>query len=78
MLDQLASLDQTLASLQADRDSRRFDGTQFEDAVLRHAAGIPSWEIAQCWRYLEWPERTTVGVPLPSHDAGIGPRGRQA
>ena len=31
----------------------------------------PSWEIAKCWRYLEWPERTTVGVPLPSQDTGI-------
>ncbi len=71
MTDQVSSFNETLVSLQADRDARRFDGTQFEDAVLRHAAGIPSWEIAECWRYLEWPERTAVGVPLPSHDAGI-------
>ena len=71
MMDQVSSLDETLAYLEADRDARRFDGRQFEDAVLRHAAGIPSWEIAQCWRYLDWPERTAVGVPLPSHDAGI-------
>ena len=69
--DRVSSLGETLASLRADRDARRFDGAKFEDAVLRHAAGIPSWEIAGCWRYLEWPERTTAGVPLPSHDAGI-------
>lgn len=71
MTDQASGISDTLVSLQADRDARRFDGTQFEDAVLRHAAGIPSWEIAECWRYLEWPGRTSVGVPLPSHDAGI-------
>ena len=63
--DRVSSLGETLASLHADRDARRFDGAEFEDAVLRHAAGIPSWEIAECWRYLEWP------VPLPSHDTGI-------
>ena len=51
MADQASSFNETLAALQADRDARRFDGTQFEDAVLRHAAGIPSWEIAECWRY---------------------------
>ena len=61
----------TLASLRVDRDARRFDGTKFEDAVLRHAEDIPSWEIAECWRYREWPDRTSVGAPLPSHDAGI-------
>ena len=71
MTDRASSLAETLASLRADRDARRFDGAKFEDAVLRHAAGIPSWEVAECWRYREWPERTTVGVPLPSHDAGI-------
>ncbi len=71
MTDQVSSFNETLVSLQADRDARRFDGTQFEDAVLRHARDVPSWEIAECWPYLEWPERTTVGVPLPSHDAGI-------
>ena len=72
MVDQeVSSLGETLAYLEADRDARQFDGRKFEDAVLQRAAGIPSWEIAECWRYLEWPERTTVGVPLPSHDAGI-------
>ena len=71
MMDQVSSLDETLASLQVDRDARRFDGTKFEDAVLRHAEDIPSWEIAECWRYREWPDRTSVGAPLPSHDAGI-------
>ena len=39
--------------------------------MLRHAKDIASWEIAKCWRYLEWPERTSVGVPLPSQDVGI-------
>ena len=71
MIDQASSLNETLAALQADRDARRFDGTQFEDAVLRYAADIPSWEIAECWRYREWPARTVVGVPLPPHEAGI-------
>ena len=71
MMDQISSLDETLASLKAARAARRFDGPQFEDAVLRHAKDIPSWEIAKCWRYLEWPDRTSVGVPLPSQDAGI-------
>ena len=70
-LDRTSRLDATLASLQADREARRSDGTQFENAVLRHAGEIPSWEIAKCWRYLEWPGRTSAGVPLPSHDAGI-------
>lgn len=70
-LDRTSRLDATLASLQADQEARRADGTQFEDAVLRHAEDIPSWEIAKCWRYLEWPGRTSAGVPLPSHDAGI-------
>ena len=71
MTDRISSLDETLASLQADKDARRFDGTEFEDGMLRHARDVPTWEIVECWRYLEWPERTTVGVPLPSHDAGI-------
>ena len=71
MMKQPVSLDETLASLQADREARRFDGTEFEDAVLRHARDVPAWEISECWRYLEWPDRTSVGVPLPSHDAGI-------
>ena len=71
MMNRVSSLDETLASLQADRDARRFHGTEFEDAVLRHARDVQTWEIAECWRYLEWPARTTVGVPLPSHDAGI-------
>ena len=46
MMDQISSLDETLASLKAARAARRFDGPQFEDAVLRHAKDIPSWEIA--------------------------------
>ena len=69
--DRISSLDATLASLQAGQDARRSDGTEFEDAVLRHAEDIPSWEIAECWPYLEWPDRMSTGVPLPSHDAGI-------
>ena len=68
---QLSSLDETLTSLQADREARQFDGVRFENAVLRHAKDIPGWEVANCWRYLEWPDRITVGVPLPSQDAGI-------
>ena len=71
MTDQISSLDETLAVLQADREARKFDGERFEAAVLQHAVEIPSWEIAKCWRYLEWPDRTTVGVPLPPQDAGI-------
>ena len=43
MMDQISSLDETLASLKAARAARRFDGPQFEDAVLRHAKDIPSW-----------------------------------
>ena len=71
MTDQMSSLDETLAVLQADREARKFDGERFEAAVLQHAVEIPSCEIAKCWHYLEWPERTTVGVPLPPQDAGI-------
>ena len=78
MTDRVSSLDETFASLQADRDARRFDGPKFEDAVLRHARVVPTWEIVECWRYLEWPERTTVGVPLPSARRQHRPRGRQA
>ena len=37
--------------LRASSDARRSEGSQFEDAVLRHAGEIPSWEIAKCWRY---------------------------
>ena len=37
--------------LLASRDSRRSEGSQFEDAVLRHAWEIPGWEIAKSWRY---------------------------
>ena len=71
MTDHISSLDETLAVLQADREARKFDGERFEAAVLQHAGEIPSWEIAKCWRYLEWPDRTTIGVPLPPQDAGI-------
>lgn len=72
MTDQeLSSLDQTLASLRADREARQFDGARFEDAVLRHATDIPGWEVSSCWRFAEWPDRATAGVPLPAHDTGI-------
>ncbi len=71
MTDQVSGFHEALASLQADRSARKIDGTKFEDAVLQHAADIPSWEIADCWRYVEWPERTTLDVPLPPHDVGI-------
>ena len=72
MTDQeLSSLDQTLASLRADREARQFDGARFEDAVLRHARDISGWEVSSCWRFAEWPDRATAGVPLPTHDAGI-------
>ena len=71
MTDQVSSFDETLPALQADTDARRFDGTEFDDAVLRHATAIPTWETAECWRYPEWPGRTSVGVPLPPHAAGI-------
>ena len=71
MTDQISSLDETLAVLQADREARKFDGERFQAAVLQHAGEIPSWEIAKCWRYQEWPDRTTIGVPLPPQDAGI-------
>ena len=36
---------------QPNSDSRRSEGSQFEDAVLRHAWEIPGWEIAKSWRY---------------------------
>jgi len=68
---ELPTLDQTLASLRADREARRFDGARFEDAVLRHARDIRGWEVSSCWRFAEWPDRATAGVPLPTHDAGI-------
>ncbi len=71
MTDPVSDIDETLATLRINRDARRSDGTAFEDAVLRHAEHIPGWEIARCWRYPEWPHRMSVGVPLPSHDAGI-------
>ena len=35
--------------------TQRFDGAKLEDAVPRHAAGIPSWELAECRRYHQWP-----------------------
>ena len=71
MTDQVSSFDETLQALQADTDARRFDGTECDDAVLPDATAIPTWEIAECWRYPEWPGRTSAGVPLPPHDAGI-------
>ena len=39
--------------------------------MLRHARDIPGWEVSSCWRFAEWPDRATAGVPLPTHDAGI-------
>ena len=71
MTEQAVGYEETLTSLRAEREARRIDGPQFEAAVLRHAREIPSWEIDQCWPYLEWPDRTSLAVPLPSHDAGI-------
>ena len=41
MTDQISSLDETLAVLQADREARKFDGVRFEAAVLQHAGEIP-------------------------------------
>ena len=70
-MGQISSLDETLASLRASQDAQLSDGPEFEDAVLRHARNVPTWEIAKCWRYRDWPDRTSVGVPLPSHDTGI-------
>ena len=64
-------LEQTLAVLEAAEDARRFNGPEFEDAVLRHAQKIPAWEIARRWRYQDWPGRTPVDATLPPHDAGI-------
>ena len=36
MMDQISSLEETLASLKTASDARRFDGDQFQAAVLRH------------------------------------------
>ena len=71
MTDFVSSCEEMLASLQAEEEARQFDGARFEDAVCRYASEIPSWEIARCWRYPEWPDRTTVDVPLPQQDMGI-------
>ena len=71
MTEQISNLNETLAALRAADEARRFDGTEVEDAVLRHAAEIPSWEIAKCWRYRDWPDRTTMDVPLPKDEEGI-------
>ena len=72
MTDQMSSLDETLAVLQADREARKFDGERFEAAVLQHAVEIPSWEIAKCWRYLEWPDRNDGRrPPAVAQDVGI-------
>ena len=56
MTDLISSLDETLTILRAADEARRFEGTEVEEAMLRHAAEIPSWEIAKCWRYEDWPE----------------------
>lgn len=70
-MDQGSRLAETLAFLQVSREQRQIEGSRFEEAVLQHAADIPSWEIAKCWRYVDWPERTSVSLPMPSHDVGI-------
>ena len=71
MTEQISNLNKTLATLRAADEARRFDGTEVEDAVLRHATEMPSWEIAKCWRYGDWPERTAIDVPLPKDEDGI-------
>ena len=71
MTDLILSLDETLTALRAAEEARRFDGTEVEEAVLQHAAKIPTWEIAKCWRYKDWPERTAMDLPLPKDEDGI-------
>ena len=70
-MDRGSRLAKTLAFLQVSREQRQIEGSRFEDAVLQHAVDIPSWEIAKCWRYVDWPERTSVSLPMPSQDVGI-------
>ncbi len=71
MTDLILSLDETLTSLRAAEEARQFDGTEVEEAVLRHAPDIPTWEVAKCWRYKDWPERTAMDIPLPKEEDGI-------
>ena len=62
----IAGFVETLATLRINRDVKRFDGTEIQEAVLRHSAHIPGWEVARCRRYHEWPDRVSVGAPLPT------------
>ena len=59
----------TLSFLREGREARRADGLGLEEAVLRHAPEIPSWEIGKCWPYEDWPGRVAAG--MPRRDDGV-------
>ena len=69
MDDRVRGFENTLSFLREGREARRADGLGLEEAVLRHAPEIPSWEIGKCWPYEDWPGRVVAG--MPRRDDGV-------
>ena len=69
MDDRVRGFENTLSFLREGREARRADGLGLEEAMLRHAPEIPSWEIGKCWPYEDWPGRVAAG--MPRRDDGV-------
>ena len=64
------SLNTMLDALKRSIEDQKADGQLLEDLVREHAASaFPTWEIARCWRWADWPGRAGRGLPLA--DDGI-------
>ena len=47
------------------------DGTWLEDLTVQVAPYVKEWDIAECWRWSQWPERETHFPGTTNQDIGI-------
>ena len=69
-IQRMNNLNTMLDALKRSIEDQKADGQLLEDLVREHAASaFPTWEIARCWRWADWPGRAGRGLPLT--DDGI-------
>ena len=68
--DATSAIDAALLELET-TGSQQTDGRWLEDLTVRVAPLVREWDVSECWRWVDWPDRDEVMPAAPTADVGI-------
>ena len=68
--DATSPIDAALLELET-TGSQQTDGRWLEDLTVRVAPLVREWDVSECWRWVDWPDRDQVMPAAPTADVGI-------